>query len=82
MDVTDRDTVLRRLAAAEEAVVRARDHVARQREIVARIESAGHDPALARALLARFEAAHANHDRRLATLLAELTQCGWKLDGT
>lgn len=78
MDGTDREMVLRRLAAAEEAVVRARDHAARQREIVARLECAGHDPSLARSILTTLEAAQANHERRLAALLDELALRGWK----
>jgi hypothetical protein len=78
MDPIDHEMALRRLAATEEAVARARDHTARQREIVARLESAGQDTAQARQLLATFEATLANHERRLAMFLDELTQRGWK----
>jgi hypothetical protein len=78
MDPNERELVLRRLAAAEEAVARTRDQTARQREIVAKLETAGCDPRLARQLLATFEATRADHERRLAVLLDELTQRGWK----
>jgi hypothetical protein len=79
MDPSKCELVLRRLAAAEEAVARARDHAARQREVVSRLEAAEHDASNARQLLASFEAAQANHERRLAMLVDELTRCGWKL---
>ena len=78
MHPSDREIALRRLAAVEEAIVRARDHAARQREIVERLESTGQDPSRARKLLATFEATQANHEQRLAILLNELTQRGWK----
>jgi hypothetical protein len=78
MDPTERETALRRLAAREGALARARDHAARQREIVKRLESAGQDAGQARQLLVTFEAAQANHARGLAMLLDELTRCGWK----
>jgi len=78
MDPSEREIVLRRLAASEEAVARARDLTARQREIVTRLESATHDTTHARQLLGMFEAIQANHERRLAMLLDELTQRGWE----
>jgi hypothetical protein len=76
---TDCEAGLRRLAAAEEAVTRARTHVARQRDIVAALEGAGRDPTQARTLLATFEAERAHHERQLALLLDELTARGWKI---
>ena len=79
MDPSECEIVVRRLATAEEAVARARNHTARQREIVARLEAAGHDPSIARQLLASFEATQANHERHLARLVDELTQRGWRL---
>ena len=78
MDPSDREIALRRLAAAEDAIARARDQTKRQREIVERLESAGQDPSQARQLLATFEATQATHERRLAMILNELTQAGWK----
>jgi len=79
MDPSERELALRRLALIEEAVARARNHAARQREIVTRLECTGHDPTQARQLLATFEATQANHERRLAMLLDELTRSGWKV---
>ena len=79
MDLNDREMALRRLAVTEEALARARDHAARQREIVAKLESGGHDPSQARQILATFEALQENHERRLAMLLDELARRGWKL---
>ena len=79
MDLTDRDIALRRLTAAEEALARARNHTARQREIVATLEAAGRDTTQARALLATFEETQANRERVLAMLLQDLAQCGWKV---
>ena len=79
MDPRDRDIALGRLAAAEHAMARARDHTARQREIVAMLESAGQDTAKACELLASFEATEANRERVLAMLLHDLTERGWKL---
>jgi len=78
MDPSEGEIALRRLAAAEEAVARARDLAERQREIVARLESARHDTTHGRQLLGMFETIRANHERRRAMLLDELMHCGWK----
>jgi hypothetical protein len=77
--VTDCEAGLRRLAAAEEALTRARTHVARQRDIVSALEGTGHDPTQARKLLAAFEAERAHRESQLAPLLDELTARGWKV---
>jgi phage terminase Nu1 subunit (DNA packaging protein) len=73
----DCEAGLIRLAAAEEALTRARTRVARQREIVAALKGAGHEPTQAERLLATFEAERAHHERQLALLLDELTARGW-----
>jgi len=78
MDPGECEIALRRLAAAEEAVARARDLTKRQREVVTRLESAGHNTNDARQLLGTFEAIQANHERHLAMFLDELNQRGWK----
>ncbi len=53
----DYETLLRRLAQAEEQVELGAHNVARQREIVAQLERDGFDTAGARALLIEFEEA-------------------------
>jgi Fe2+ or Zn2+ uptake regulation protein len=79
IDPSGREMALRRLAAAEERVARARVRIARQREIVAKLESAGRDPADARKLLDALSAGLADCEQGLATLLNQLTRCGWQL---
>jgi DNA-binding FrmR family transcriptional regulator len=70
---------LTRLAAAEEALTRARSRVLRQREIMTALEGAGHDLTQARRLLATFEAERAHHERQRALLLDELATRGWTI---
>lgn len=43
------------LALARRQVVQGRDHISRQREIVADLERDGHDPSAARRILARYQ---------------------------
>ena len=81
MAPVDCETALRRLAAAEQVLAQARARVERQRKIVTELERGGHDPAQGYALLATFEASQATYEQRLANIVSELAQCGWKLTG-
>jgi len=57
----DRQTLLDHLALAERDVSEGEIHVARQRELVAKMEQGGHETGLARALLQKFEELLAIH---------------------
>jgi hypothetical protein len=57
----DRQTLLDHLALAERHASEAEIHVARQRELVAKMEQSGHETGLARALLLKFEELLAIH---------------------
>jgi hypothetical protein len=74
MDPAEREIALLDLAATEEVLARTRTCIAR----LAKLECGRHDAAEGRKFLANLEAARANHERRLATLLNELRQRGWK----
>jgi len=71
----DRATITEHLAQTERHVAQGDHHVARQRELVTELEDGGHDAALARRLLMKFEELQSLHiaDRdRLRRELAEL----------
>jgi hypothetical protein len=57
----DRNTVLQRLAEAEEQVVLGAHNVVRQSEVVAQLERDGYDSSGAQALLIQLEEARALH---------------------
>jgi hypothetical protein len=57
----DRNTVLQRLAEAEEQVVLGAHNVVRQSEVVAQLERDGYDTSGAQALLIQLEEARALH---------------------
>jgi hypothetical protein len=80
MDMADRETELRRLAVAEELLALSCARLARQRKFVAELEQGGHDTTEARSLLGTFEMARESHRGRVATLLADLADAGWKLE--
>ena len=68
----DRAILLDHLALAERHVAEGDRHLMRQREIVAEIEEAGRDSALARGLLLTFEGSQATHIADRDRLLREL----------
>jgi hypothetical protein len=68
----DRQQTKEHLALAEEHVALGATNVARQREIIAKLERDGHDATQARALLAQFEQLQATHVTDRDRLLSEL----------
>jgi hypothetical protein len=68
----DRQTLLDHLASAERHVSDAEIHIARQRELVAKMERDGHETGLARSLLLKFEELLAIHMADRERLRGEL----------
>ena len=81
MEPADHDVALRHLAAAEDAIARARERIVRQRRIIDSLERRGQHCPDAYALLASLEAACANRERSLAILLKHLARRGWTIGG-
>jgi hypothetical protein len=67
-------TLARHLAQAEARIALGQKHIARQNEIIAELERAGHDAVTAKALLVVFEATHelhiADHDQIIVEIAA------------
>jgi hypothetical protein len=67
-------TLARHLAQAEARIALGQKHIARQNEIIAELEQAGHDAVTAKALLVVFEATHelhiADHDQIIVEIAA------------
>jgi hypothetical protein len=67
-------TLARHLAQAEARIALGQKHIARQNEIIAELERAGHDAVTAKASLVVFEATHelhiADHDQIIVEIAA------------
>jgi hypothetical protein len=70
----DRSRLLDHLVLAERHVAEGTRHLSRQREIVAGMEAAGHDSALACDVLRTFEATQAAHIADRDRILRELAE--------
>jgi hypothetical protein len=68
----DRALILDHLAQAERHVAEGKEHLDRQRQILAELQRDGHDTAEAKKLLATFEALQAQHVADCARLRREL----------
>ena len=72
----DREQTLQHLAEAEHHVAIGADHVARQRELIARLQRDGHDAAQAKQLLEQFEQLQQMHIADRDRLLAMVEKAG------
>lgn len=70
----DRATLQQHIEQAENDAAAGREHVERQTEIVANLDTHGRDATAARALLGTFVEAQATHEADVARLRAELAE--------
>jgi len=71
-----REMYVRHLAQAESAIALGREHIAKQRAIVAELQTAGHDISEATDLLDTLLTSQNMHEQHRAKILKELEEAG------
>jgi hypothetical protein len=68
----DREAILRKLDETERHVALGKEHIARQREIIADLDREGHDTSAAKELLESYLVTQAAHEEKRRTIIKEL----------